>query len=82
MKLPPNQILDKKKLHKERAKLKKYLKWGDLIRLADLAGVNVQIVYRWFKGEILNSTVGPYIELLAESRKKEIKRKIKEEYGL
>jgi len=78
MKLPSKQISKVQRLKMERSMLRKYLKWGDLASIANLAGVNVQVVYRWFKGEIVNSTVGPYIELLAESRKSAIKKSINE----
>lgn len=78
MKLPSKQISKNERLKMKRSVLRKHLKWGDLVSVANLAGVSVQVVYRWFKGEIVNSTVGPYIELLAESRKSAMKKSIRE----
>lgn len=78
MKLPSNQISKVQKLKLQRSALRKYLKWGDLVKISNLAGVNVQVVYRWFKGEIVNSTIEPYVEFLAEAREKAMKKSIHE----
>jgi len=54
----------------------KYLRVGDYRKICDMAGVHINIIYRYVSGELKNSTVEIYFEKLVEKRKAELTQKM------
>ena len=62
----------------ERKNLIKFLKRGDIKRIADLAGYNRVTVYRWINGESDNLIIEKLVVAISEKRKKQIEKSIKD----
>jgi len=63
--------------HTERKALKKFLRRGDISKIAELAGTVPNNVSRWFNGDLENSVCAPYAIAFAENRRVEMAKKIK-----
>lgn len=63
--------------HTDRKALKKFLRRGDISKIAELAGTVPNNVSRWFNGDLENSVCEPYAIAFAENRKTEMAEKIK-----
>lgn len=60
----------------KRKELAKYLRRGDIKKLAASANVTRQTVERWIKGVTIESTIEPYIVEFVEKRKLEVKERL------
>lgn len=60
----------------KRKELSSYLRWGDLTKIAKLAGVTRKTVENWLNGTVNKSTASSYIIALARKRKEEIEQLI------
>jgi DNA-binding transcriptional regulator YiaG len=59
---------------KERKKLRKYLRWGDIKKIALAANMSSNNVRRWFDGDSKNSAIEPYIITVVNKRRAEIEQ--------
>lgn len=60
----------------KRAEARKYLRWGDITKLAKTAGVARNTVDSWLRGEIKNSMIEVYVDELIAKRKKEVAERV------
>lgn len=60
----------------ERKKLRKYLRWGDIKKIAVASKMHTHTVRRWFEGDYENSAIEPYIIAIVEKRKQEVENSI------
>lgn len=63
----------------KRKEIVKYLRRGDVMTIAKLAGVTRQTVERWIRGEVIKSTVEPYVVAFSKKRKKQVEKCIESE---
>ena len=61
----------------DRKALKKFLKQGDITKIARLADISTNNVSRWINGSLENSACEPYVIAFVENKKKEFAEKIK-----
>jgi ATP-dependent protease ClpP protease subunit len=62
----------------ERKNLIKFLKRGDIKKIAELSGYNRVTVYRWINGESDNLIIEKLVVAISEKRKKQIEKSIKD----
>lgn len=63
---------------KERSERFKYLKHGDISKIAELSGLEVSTVSNWIHGHHDKSGCAPYFESLTDKRKLEVEEKMNE----
>ena len=62
----------------ERKNLIKFLKRGDIKKIAELSVYNRVTVYRWINGESDNLSIEKLVVAISEKRKKQIEKSIKD----
>lgn len=65
----------------DRKDLKKYLRKGDISKIATAVGITPTNVSAWLNGNSENSICEPFIIQLVETRKEELAKRIKEFNG-
>jgi len=63
--------------HPERKQLKKFLKQGDISKIAAMANVSPNNVSRWINGSLENSSCEPYVIAFVDKKKKDLAEKIR-----
>lgn len=61
---------------RERQEMAKYLRYGDMLKIAEMAGVHRNTVEDFLKGKAVKSTVAPYVEEFVKRRKAEVTKKV------
>lgn len=61
----------------ERKRLKKFLKQGDISKIARIAKISPNNVSRWINGSLENSACEPYVIAFVENKKQEMAIAIK-----
>lgn len=62
----------------ERMKRFKYLKHGDISKIAELSGCAISTVSNWIHGHHDKSGCAPYFESLTDKRKAEVEKSMNE----